>query len=371
MKKILTAALSCVAAHLIFILYMKLSDDGSSQKLNLWYVEGDISLSSLEALAESYNSQRSRDSYALSLQGFETEEALASAFETQRPDLLLCSYTRAASLGSRGQLGSVDQSVGDYLPEIEQALPFAGQSFFPIGSRVPILVFNTSVLEEAGISPDFENLESFISAAQDYLEKTGSPFFSASGLSPLLCTWSASLGYQLKGRPELDAMDEGFARCYNTLASAAMEGSFLPPGEDRLEMAAAGLLPCVFVDSPLLSELPEGLGYTTLPLPENGEAVYVPDIIGFAVTGANTYALPSVQAFGFWLSRSFSPESALQLGLVPAVSTPLSQESRDAGTPLADISIDFRQVIYPPLGEFAENREEMELSLCRALDLLY
>ena len=371
MKKILTAVLSCAAALLIFILYMKLSGGGSSQKLNLWYVEGDVSRPALETLAESYNSQRSRDSYSLSLEGFETEEALASAFESRRPDLLLCSYTRAASLGSRGQLGSVERSVGDYLPEIEDAMPFAGQSFFPLGSVVPVLVFNASMLEESGISPDFENLESFLESAGDYREKTGSAFFSADSLSPLLSTWSSALGYQLRGEPGLDAMDEGFARCYNALASAAVEGSFLPPGENRLELTAAGLLPCVIVDSTLLSELPEGLGYTALPLPENGEAVYVPEIIGFAVTGANTYALPSVQAFGFWLSRSFSPEAALELGLVPAVSASPSPCSGDAGTPLSRIYSNFRPVIYPPLGEFTENREEMERVLCRALDLLY
>ena len=131
MKKILTAVLSCAAALLIFILYMKLSGGGSSQKLNLWYVEGDVSRPALETLAESYNSQRSRDSYPLSLEGFETEEALASAFESRRPDLLLCSYTRAASLGSRGQLGSVERSVGDYLPETEDAMPLPGRAFFP------------------------------------------------------------------------------------------------------------------------------------------------------------------------------------------------------------------------------------------------
>lgn len=370
MKKFLWAVIPCAAAVIVFLIYLNLGSNGS-QQLSLWYVAGDVSPSAMESLALEYNDHRGRDSYALSLQSFPSEEELASAFEYERPDLLLCSYTRAADLGNRGLLGAVELADRDYLPAIEDALPFAGRSFFPLGSAVPMLVFDSSMLNEAGISPDFGSFERFLESAAEYRQKTGAPFFSAESLSPLLCTCCASLGYELKGEPELDGMNEDFAGTYNALASAALEGSFLPPGESRLEMVAAGLLPCVLLDRPSGIQLPEGLDYGPLPLPESGQAVYVPDIMGFAVTGANSYALASVRDFLLWMQEDFSYRDTLALGLVPVTA---QLKTEEATLPLEQLLLDtYHQeaIVYPPLGNFCEKRQEMENELCRALDLLY
>lgn len=370
MKKILMSAAACAAALIVFLIYLKF-EQGGQQRLSLWYVEEYISAAAMEDLAEGYAGQRGREACELSLRSFSSEEELAAAFEQEQPDLLMCSYARAASLGSRGLLGEVELAAGDYLPAIEEALPFAGRSFFPLGSRVPVLAYNPAVLDETGISPEFESFESFMDTAGEYREKTGAPFFSAESLSPLLCALCGSLGYELKGEPELDGMDEDFRYVYNYLASAAIEGSFLPPGEGRLELAAGGLLPCAVLDSPSSSGLPEGLSYAPLPLPKGGETVYVPEILGFAVTGANTYALPGVRDFALWLRDYFSAEDALELGLIPA--SPLSEAETSSG--LDNILIESwhnsEAHVYPPLGDFFDNRRNMETLLGHALDLLY
>ena len=130
MKKLLLVAIPCTAALVVFLIYLNLARSGGSQ-LSLWYVEEELPPSVMESLAEEYNSQRGRDSYELLLRSFSSEEDLAAAFEQGRPDLLLCSYTRAASLGSRGLLGAVELADRDYLPALEEALPCAGRSFFP------------------------------------------------------------------------------------------------------------------------------------------------------------------------------------------------------------------------------------------------
>ena len=370
MKKLLLVAIPCAAALVVFLIYLNLARSGGSQ-LSLWYVEEELPPSVMESLAEEYNSQRGRDSYELLLRSFSSEEDLAAAFEQGRPDLLLCSYTRAASLGSRGLLGAVELADRDYLPALEEALPFAGRSFFPIGSQAPLLVYNTALLEQAGISPEFGSFEAFLDLAGEYRSKTGKPFFSAESLSPLLCTCCASLGYRLEGEPEQDGMSSDFASVYNSLASAAMEGSFLPPGEDRLDLAAAGLLPCLVLDSPPADGLPEALSCTAFPLPEGGNEVYVPQVLGFAVTGANSYTLPSVRGFLLWLQDGFSAEDGLALGLVPVVQRLNIQPSDPLGKLLMEAYNSRKALIYPPLGRFVQNRQEMEEELCGALDLLY
>ena len=357
-------------AVVVFLIYINLGGSGS-QQLSLWYLEGDIPPAVMESLATDYNSGRGRDSYALSLRGFSTEDELASAFEQAQPDLLLCSYARAADLGSRGLLGKVDLADRDYLPAIEEALPYAGKSFFPIGSKAPVLVYSPSLLEGAGISPDFESFESFLLTAEKYTAEKGSPFFSSESLLPYLSTCCASLGYRLEGTTKQDGRSEEFAGTYNALASAAIGGSYLPPGADRLELAAAGLLPCVILDSPLSSGLPEGLSYGALPLPETGRQVYVPDILGFAVTGANTFAMSSVRDFLLWMQDGFSTDVVLSLAMVP-VSSQLQTEG-DSSALQQLLLRTYRQeaAVYPPLGSFYKNCGEMEKELCRTLDLLY
>ena len=107
MNKILLAAASCAAALAVFLIYITL-DGGSQRQLNLWYAQDCIPAPVMEELAEEYGSRSGDDSCRIILRSFASEAELAAAFEQERPDLLLCSSTRAASLGSRGLLDAVE-----------------------------------------------------------------------------------------------------------------------------------------------------------------------------------------------------------------------------------------------------------------------
>ena len=371
MKKCFWALAALLAAAALFVAYRFSSPGRSSQQLKLWYVSGDFSPAVMELLASRYNDQRQGEHYALEVRGFATEEELAAAFEQSRPDLLLCSYDRAASLGSREQLATLEGADWDYLPEIEESLPYAGRSFFPLGSGVPVLVYNEAALEEAGIAAAFSSLEGLCTTAEAYREKTGKPFFTADAVTPLLAVWCGSLGYGLYGEAERDALNSTFCNVYNQLAQCAYDGSFLPPRLDAPGLVEVGEPPCALISSTQAVSLAEGCAAVPLPLPEGGAAVYVPEIMGLAVTGANSYALPSARAFLLWLRENYSPWDALALGLVPTGASADCAPDLAMSQLLMEIYEKRRPLVYAPLGSYMEQRQEMEDQLSHTLDLLY
>lgn len=371
MKKWLWPLAALLAAAALFVTYRFSSPGRNGQQLKLWYVSGEFSPADVELLASRYNNQRQREHYALVVRGFATEAELAAAFEQSRPDLLLCSYDRAASLGSREQLATLAGADWDYLPEIEDSLPYAGHSFFPLGSAVPLLVYNETALEEAGIAAAFSSLEGLCATAETYREKTGKPFFTADAVTPLLAAWCGSLGYELQGEAERDALNQSFCRVYNGLAQCAYDGSFLPPTEDAPGLVETGEPPCALIASTQAVSLAEGCAAVPLPLPEGGAAVYVPEIMGLAVTGANSYALPSARAFLLWLRENYSPWDALSLGLVPTGVAVDCAPDLAMSRLLMEIYGSCRPLVYAPLGSYMEQRQEMEAQLSHTLDLLY
>lgn len=371
MKKWAWGLAALLAAAALLITYRLSSPGRSGQQLKLWYVSGDFSPAVMELLASHYNEQRRENDYPVSLRGFATEEELAAAFEQSQPDLLLCSYDRAASLGSREQLAELVGADWDYLPEIEDGLPYAGRSFFPLGSAVPLLAYNEAALAEAGVQADFASLEGLCATAEAYYEQTGKPFFTAGGVSPLLAVWCGSLGYALCGDAERDALSEVFCRVYNQLAQCAYDGCFLPPSENFTDFVETGELPCALISSTQAVTLAESCVLALLPLPAEGEAVYVPELMGLAVTGANSYALPSAKAFLLWLRDNYSPWDALALGLVPAGAAAECEPDLELSRLLMAVYESRRPLLYPPLSGYMENRREMEERLCYALDLLY
>lgn len=364
-------SLAALLAAAAFLIAYRFTAPTGGQQLSLWYVSGDFSPTALELLASRYNSQRQGEYYGLAPRGFSTEEELAAAFEQSRPDLLLCSYDRAASLGSREQLAELVGTDWDYLPEIEAGLPYAGRSFYPLGSAVTVLVYNEAALAGAGITADFSSLEGLCATAEAYREKTGKPFFSADEVTPLLAAWAGALGHRLYGQVERDALNESFRRVYNQLAQCTYGGSFAPPIENVTGLVETGELPCALISSLQAVSLGEGCAVAPLPLPAEGEPVYVPEIMGLAVTGANSYALPSAKAFILWLRDNNSPGDALALGMAPAGAAGDCQPDGALSRLLMESCESRRPLLYAPLGSFMEKRQEMETQLCHALDLLY
>ena len=221
------------------------------------------------------------------------------------------------------------------------------------------------------ITAEFTTLEELCAAAEAYRERTGKPFFTAHAVTPLLAACCGSLGYELQGDAERDALNERFCRVYNGLARCAFEGSFLPPSENFTDFVETGELPCALISSTQAVSLADGCAAVPLPLPEGGAAVYVPEIMGLAVTGANSYALPSARAFLLWLRENYSPWDALSLGLVPTGAAADCEPDLALSQLLMGVYENRRPLVYAPLGSYMEQRQEMEDQLDRALDLLY
>lgn len=371
MKKWGWALAALLAAAALFITYRILTPSGSTRQLKLWYCSDDFSPAVMELLAESYNRQRQAEDDPVRLRAFATEAELADAFQQGQPDLLLCSYDRAANLGSRELLAEVEGADWDYLPEIEDSLPYAGRSFYPLGSATPVLVYNTAALAEAGISADFSSLEALCATAEAYREKTGKPFFTVQSVTPLLAAWAGSLGYELHGDGERDALNASFCRVYNQLAQCVYEGSALPPTGDAPGLVETGEPPCALLSSTRAVTLAEGCAVLPLPLPSEGQAVYVPEIMGLAVTGANSYALPSAKAFLLWLREHYTPWDALALGLVPTGAAVDCQPDLPLSQLLMEIYVNRQPLLYSPFSDYMQQRQEMEKQLSNALDLLY
>jgi hypothetical protein len=359
-------AIAGFLAIFIFALYWVVySPNKTTQELDLWYVSSDFSQEIMEQLADRYNLQRSGNDFKLVLHSFETEDELAAAYGDSYPDLLLCSYSRAASLGEREQLKQIDGLSFNYLPEITAALPYAGSSFFPLGSAVPVVVYNTSLIPKPS-----ENLEEFYQQANEYYTATSSPFYTCETALSMLSCWSAALGYEIKGDLAVDDLSEVFCSVYNAMAEQVMNGSFLPPTEQALSLVSQGLIPCAIVPSYRAVSMSKNLAVSALPAVEGGENAYTPDLIGLAVTGNNRYTDDSCKAFALWLRRYFSTMDALNLGLVPATANASGQSYSELDSLLLDVYTG-TPVVYSPLGNFMQNREEMEAQIVRALDLLY
>jgi hypothetical protein len=337
----------------------------TSQQLELWYVSSDFSPEMMEQLADRYNLQRSGNDFKLVLRSFETEDELAAAYGDSYPDLLLCSYSRAASLGEREQLKQLEGMSFNYLAEISAALPYAGSSFFVLGSAVPVVVYNTSIVPKPS-----EALDEFYNQAQEYYLATSSPFFTCESALSMLSSWSAALGYELKGDLAVDDLSEVFCSVYNAMAEQVMTGSFQPPTDQALSLVSQGLIPCAIVPSYRAVNLPDDLAVSALPTVEGGENVYTPDLIGLAVTGSRSYTDDSCKAFALWLRQYFSTMDALNLGLVPATAKAVGQSYSELDSLLLDVYTG-TPVVYSPLGGFMENYDEMESQIVRALDLLY
>ena len=136
-------------------------------------------------------------------------------------------------------------------------------------------------------------------------------------------------------------------------------------------MVEVGEPPCALIPSNQATTLAEGCAAVPLPLPEGGAAVYVPEIVGLAVTGANSYAMPWARDFLLWLREEYSPWDALRLGLIPCTADTNGRPDLALSKLLMQVGESRKPLIYAPLSGYRENRREMENQLRHALDLLY
>ena len=245
MKKWHLAAAAALIAALLICLFLALSPGGrsSAQPLRLWYISGDCSETALEALVSDYNRRGGKQARPIELQSFEDEAALGAAFETDMPDLLLCSHAKAAQLDSRSVLARLETDADSWTQEVS-GLEGVGEYFFPLGAKVTVLLTDTARCEAAGLPTSWDSLEALLDTAQSYAASTGSAFLAADSYTAVFRGALLSLGTAFDPAAP-DVKSDDYAKIYNSLAQCAYNGGL------SAVVSAPGELPCTLAWSPL------------------------------------------------------------------------------------------------------------------------
>ncbi len=312
LRRVLIMAVAA-AICLAMVVFSSAAEKNSGARLTLWYDEGECSPAVMEALAALCQSEAR---LRIELRSFPDEAAMGLAFEEERPDLVYCSASRAAGFEKCASLGA----VGDALPLSEglrTLSPEIGESFFPIGGRLPLLLMNTALVTQT-----HDTLESLLTAAD------GSAFIASDDWAELLYTAMCAEGAPVTGDPAEDTNNKTFRRLYNQLAEAAFRGG-LVISEQSADYVRQGLIPCAVVRSTSIAGLADRDVYVRpLLLPAGTEPQYPAELMGFALPeGADTAA-----AAGFlsWLYGGKAVgKAALALGLVPLWETPEAETGLD------------------------------------------
>lgn len=370
----LAAAVSIIAALMCIVAYNLIdrafgSDD--TQKLTLWYIEGDCTPGKLEKLKKQYNRTAGGERLKLAVRSFADEEALSVAFNSTVPDLLVCSYIRAGDFMDRGMLSEVESGDTEYPENILELMPTAGKSFFPIGSEVGLLVMNKKLCAEAGLTGAFASLQELTDYCNEYMKKTGKQFFSAESYASLINAAMCSLDAPFSGNIRKDAYSSAFKTVYNLLAECGYEGSLMDAGTQSAQYVSEGLLPCAYVPSTRLNSLSgKGISLALLPLPENGEKACPAELVGIAVTSTDSEKLSSASAFLEWLNEDGRcDELAMASALLP-LGTPEQNQKVYWEALLTELEESFTLRYMNRGSSFIANHSDFDASFSTALDLL-
>lgn len=335
--------------------------DDSRGAITVWYVEGGTMSDEFVSLAAGYNKSISRASLPVQCVPFADEDALAAAFDSGAPDLVLCSHYRAFDMHARGKLTDISAALGDGAPDYPRALSSRsesiGASFFPVGSEVQVLFVNTAVTDGRDIS----TLEALSAAAAEYSAAEGKPFYAVEDYAALFFTEYLREGEEF-GADSAARSSEVYKRIYNLLAENAYTGALLLSDGDALSAVSAGELGCAIACS---TALPKKLGRSVeiLPVPpltaESGEGA-LGCAWGLAVVARGSRSTGDISSFLAWLfSSNRDMRLALQAQLIPAQSGSLI--THDALWS-ALIALNTGEVIaMPPAdSDFAVNRADFE-----------
>lgn len=357
MKKWRLAAVAALIAALAICLFLMLSPGSSSaQPLRLWYISGDCSDKALEALVSDYNRRGGKRARPVSVQRFEDEAALGAAFETDMPDLLLCSHAKAVQLDSRAVLAKFETDADVWAQEVS-GLDGVGEYFFPLGARVTVLVTDTAKCEAAGLPASWDSLEALLDTAQDYAASSGAAFLAADSYAAVLRGALLSLGADFDpAAPSVNSED--YAKIYNALAQCAYNGGL------SAAKSSPGDLPCMLAQSTAVGGgLPSSLSASLAPLPESGNDMRPAELMGIAVLRHENDDSDAAIAFIDWLcGRERLSKLALDSGLVP-----VSEPDSAYDSPLLEL-YDCGKLVFVDITGSAE--WEFDAQFRRTIELL-
>ena len=370
-RRILAVVLALAIAAGVFV-FFSTRKDNSRGMVTLWYEKGSPLAGEIEKLAESYNSDMARETLPVETKCFETEEALAEAYETGTPDILLCSHLRAFSLHQREKLTDISEEANlvppAYPKSIQSRNSSIGRSFFPLGLSVPVLAINNSLISQRS----FASFEEVFSQAAFYTKKTGKPFLVCDNIPELGCVYMLRFGEEFDGKMEDISGKPRLLSLYNTFAEAAFDGCLSFPGEDGIKAFTNGAVPCIFTDSEKLS----GIDLATvtvcaLPSPEgSANSDTVGTAYGFAVTNGGCRSKGDTAAFISWV---FSEKRSVHAALDSMLSPLTAGADAPAGTVQAllnDMVKDKLVTLPSPDSDYIRNKTGFEESFQREMERL-
>lgn len=313
MKKWRLAVIAALITAVLICLFLAFFPGGSSaQPLSLWYISGDCSDKALESLVSNYNRRVGKQARPIELQSFEDEASLGAAFETDIPDLLLCSHAKAVQLDSRSVLTGLETDADIWLQEVS-GLEGVGEYFFPLGARVTVLLTDTAVYKSAGFDASSSSLEALLDTAQSWAAANSSAFLAADSYAAVFRGALLSLGTDFDPAAP-DVKSDDYVKIYNALAQCAYIGGL------SAAVTNPGELPCTLAWSTALgSSLPSSLSVSLAPLPEGGRDLYPAELLGLTVLRQENQNSDAANAFIDWLcDKGRLSELALDSGLVPA-----------------------------------------------------
>lgn len=370
-RRIFAVILALAIAAGVFV-FFGTRKDNSRGSVTLWYEKGNPLSTEIEKLVGSYNSDMVRETLPVETKCFESEEALAEAFETGTPDILLCTHLRAFSLYQREKLTDISGEVNFVLPGYPQSVQSRnssiGKSFFPLGLSVPVLAINNSLISQHS----FASIEDVFSQAASYTKKTGKVFFVCDNIAELWCVYMLRFGEEFDGKMEELSGKPRLLSLYNTFAEAAFDGCISFPGEDGIKYFANGAVPCLFTDSEKLSGIdPDAVTVCELPSPEGStNSDTVGTAYGFAVTNGGCRSKGDTAAFISWaFSEKRSARAALDCMLAP-----LTESGEVPANPVKAMlndTIKNKLVTLPaPDSEYILNKTVFEESFLREMERL-
>ncbi len=332
--------------------------------VSIWYLQ-EQTLQGLEELAEEYNREKGKDSLPVSLRAFADEKAMAEALDLTRPDLLLCDYRKAEEWEEKGHLRKLNGQLPggpDYSGSLGARLPFAGASYFPVGSAVQLLCSGKQ-------DPDaLSDPEKLCEEVLRYRKKEGSAGFTADDFAAFFYHALLSADTQFHADMKQDKREDRFKYVYNLLAETAVEGGLLSTAYRAADAVESGALPFALADSRTLP----GFSGLVGPSPVFQRSLQYPGrTLGFAVTAGESRDASHIAAFlAFLYGEERSCSLALANGLVPA----LPAEQEEAGELeqcLLELAFYYELHLPDKDSDYEKNRLTFEAAFRNTLERLY
>lgn len=328
--------------------------------LSVWCTADSPAAAALAELISEYNSLPGQ-SMPVQLKVFPSEAAMAEAFNIIRPDLMLCTRSRASALGSGGQLSAVPglfDSVGGTL--YPGFVPFSDASFIPLGAEGPLLL----------CAPGANSDALTLSVLADAAASRSGPFMAVSCWSDLFAAVGAGTDVDFFYSLEKDAENPLFSETYNLFAELSYTGR-LSFSQHAIEKVAAGQLSCAAVSSCELADAEiDGCTVVSLPDAYSEPSQFLSAVWGFAVTAASGRSAEPAAAFARWLfDGSRLGDAVIRGGLIPASVCTVRTSPLYAA--LFDICRNNRLYSLPPASPFFEAGYDFNTEVGAAMARLY